>query len=493
MSSIKTRLARGMVWILLTRVLVNLIGVFSTIVLARLLTPADFGLVAIGTVILSVINAFTDLSLSSALIHHNEPEEEHFHTTFTLSLVRGAVIGLILCGLAYPVAALYKDERLISLFLVTALSTLIGGAFNPKLTLLNKQLIFWQDFALGVGIKLVGFVVAVGFALLYHSYWALVISALVSQVCNVAISFAIYPYVPKFSVGRFRDLFSYSMWLSLGQAIGAINWNFDQLIVGYFLGKPPLGVYNFSSNLSSLPTREAISPVVKTLFPGFAALAREPDRLKSAYERAQTSLSALALPVGIGFAFLADPLIRLAVGDKWLAAIPIIQILALIPALNVLATPVQSIALATGHTRVLFYRDLCFFFVRIPIILLGIWLGGLTGLVWARAAAGIIGMVIEMHLVTGIIGTSVWRQFTINWRSLASVAAMALVLWLEQVVLHFGLTPINLIINMAVSITTGALVYIVACFILWTLAGKPMGVEREVIQVIVNRLGPKRS
>ena len=492
MKDIKSKLARGVTWILITRLLVNMIGLASTVILARLLTPDDFGLVAIGTVILAIVNSFTDLALSSALIHRAELHEDHFHTTWTLSVVRGGLIGLALCIASVPISRAYHDPRLISLFLVLGLSTLISGAFNPKLTLLNKQLIFWQDFALGVGTKLIGLVIAIAVAVIYHSYWALVISAVVSQVANVVISFALYPYLPKISFSRFKDLFSYSVWLSLGQAISAINWNFDQLLVGYLLGKHPLGVYNFSSNLSALPTREAIAPVVRTLFPGFAALAQTPERLKSAYLKAQSGLTAVALPVGVGFAFLADPLIRLAVGDKWLDAIPIIQVLSLIPALNVLAMPVQSIALATGRTKVLFYRDLSFFFVRIPIIALGLWWGGLLGLVWARALSGLIGIAIEMSLVTGIIGTNVWQQLTINWRSFTSITAMALVLLAFENLFHFQSNPVGFVFRIACIATVGALVYASMLFATWHLSGRPPGLEDEMVR-LTRKILPTRG
>jgi len=484
MDSIKGRLTRGAVWIGATRALMNLVGFVSTIALARLLSPDDFGLVALATTILAIASSVTELSLASALVHHADPTEAHFDTAFTLGFVRSALVGGVLCALASPVAHLYEDARLVDILLFLGATSVLGGLANPKTVLLSKNLIFWQEFALNVSQKVVGFLVAVGVAIAYRSYWSLILGSATAQLASVLLSYAIAPYRPRFRLRHAKELFSFSVWLSLGQAVNILNWKFDHLIVGYFVGKPALGVYTFADNLAALPTREATTPIAQTLFPGFAHLAGDKPRLTSAYQLAQSTVCAIALPVGVGFAAIAHPLLTLTVGNKWQSAVLVIQILVITIAFQTLATTLQPLAMAMGETKMLFRRDVLSFVIRIPFIIVGMLVGGLLGIVWARAISSAVGTLVNMELVKRLLHLPLRAQFSANSRALISVMLLGVTTFVTGRVFEAGASAPQLAFQIGAIVAVGFVTYIASMLTLWRFARRPPGPEAEAARVL---------
>ncbi len=399
MTGVKSRIMRGAAWVTAGRALVNLIGVASTILLARLLAPADFGIVAIASTVGIIAAAFTELSLATALIQHRNPQDEHFHSAWTLNVVRSGGLAIIIAAAAWPTAWLYQDDRLIPLMLVSAFTALMAGFSNPKIVLFSRELEFWQDFSIQVSQKILGFVVAIVIALVWHNYWALIFGSLVAQIWVLIASYIFLPYRPRISFQKARELMSFSIWLSLGQAMNMLNWRADFAVIGYFFGQRALGQYSVGDNLASLPTREATTPLGQTLFPGFAKIAHDRARLVQAYQRSQSLIATIALPAGVGFALVAEPLVLVAMGPKWLPAVAVIQPLSVSFAVLALGMALQPLALALGETRRLFHRDLANFSVRIPLMIVGLVTYGFAGIIYARCISIMITTVLNLLFV----------------------------------------------------------------------------------------------
>ena len=479
----KGKLARGMVWIGAARVLINLIGLVSTLLLARLLLPEDFGLVAIAMTFVTIVGSVTELSLSSALIQHEAPSEAHYDTAFTLSVARSLLLGATVVAFAWPVGWLYGDPRLVPVLLAIAACMAVSGFGNPRMVMFTRRLQFWQDFVFGVSTKLVGFLVAVAVAYFYRSYWALVISNAVIQLHVLTLSYLFLPRRPRFSLVGWRDLMGFSIWMSLEQAVNTLNWRADTLFIGYFLGSRPLGYYNFGDNLAAMPTREATAPIAQTLFPAFSRLNGDPPRLRQAYQRAQAMLCAVALPLGFGFAALAEPLVLAAVGAKWQPAVIVIQVLSGLFAVQTLASSAHPLAMAMGKTRLLFRISLVSLLIRVPLIVAGLATGGLVGVVYARVVSGLIGTVISLALVRHLLDLPIVRQLSANIRSFAAVAAMCGVLALVPRVLPESLGTAH-IAGIAVLIVAGGTTYGAALLGLWLVAGRPPGPEAEALELL---------
>lgn len=486
-SRIRQRLARGVFLLGAAKVLVNGLALVSTFVLARLLTPDDFGLVAIATTILSVVGPVTELSLSSALVQQKDPQKEDFDSAWTMGVLRGILLFLLFALFAPLVADHYGDARLLSVMFAIGVSVLIGGCVNPKVALMTKQLDFWPTFVVAVGQKIIGVVVGLVAAYALRTHWALLLGTLASQAAGLLISFWQVPYKPAFSLEKARSLLSFSVWLTLGQVINTINWRLDHMFVAYFQGARALGVYVVGDNLAAMPTREVIGPIEQTLFPGLVAVIDEPDRLKRTYQRAQALITAAVLPVGLIAALNAEPLVLLVLGGQWREAIIVVQGLAAVFAVQTLGSLVHPLAMAMGQTRMMFFRDLFAFVVRVPIIVAGAWMGGLSGIVYARVLTGLVAIAINIFVVKQMLGLGSLGQLLNSWRSLLSAAIASLA--------FFGVRYDSAVWEAApmfAQLLAGGilvmLVYCVSHFCLWVVAGKPVGPESEIFSALRRKL-----
>lgn len=480
MEGVRKRLTVGAIWTAGGRILINLVGLASTLVLARLLSPADFGLVAIATVIFAITAAFTELSLSAALIQHRDPQREHYDTAWTLNIIRALAISAVLGILAHPVAAAYGDERLTGIMYVLSAAAFIGGLVNPKLVDFRRKLSFQQEMFTELLNKIVGFVVAACIAYWLRSYWALVIGSVAAQVAGLILSYVLIPFVPRFSLKHWRSLFSFSSWLALSSGLNAINYRADQLAIGAVLGMGPLGQYTVGDTLASLPVRESTAPLAQVLFPAFSRLQDDAERIRETFLRSQRLLVATALPVGVGFALIAAPLVQLALGSQWTSAALVIQVLSTIFAVHAFSAPLTPLAMGLGRTRVLFVRDTVNLAVRYPLIFVGLFSGGLLGLLLARCVSGIFAVGIDIYLARWLVGASAVSQIFSSWRALAATVVMAIGVWGLGALGVNRATPLDL----ALLVTTGAISYFGTTVALWLAAGKPAGPEREALDML---------
>ncbi len=483
MSAITGRLIKGSMWLSLSRAIVNLLTMLSTFILARYLSPSDFGLVALGTTMLMIVSTVTELSLTQALIHHEEPTNDHFSTAWTLNAVRGLILCIFLAACAYPASLIYDDPRLTGVMIALGLSVFLSSLRNPRLVVLQRQLIFWQEFVLNVSERLMTFVAAVVIAVVFHTYWALVVGTLVGQLTNVLTSYLVLPFRPSVTFRHMREFFSFSAWLAASQIVNTLNWRFDYLLVGKILGGTALGYYTVGGRLARLPSNEATLPLTQTIFPTFASIRNDPPRLAAAYQRVQALVTAIALPAGIGVATIAEPLIRLALGDKWLPAVFIIQALASVFALQTLGSLVGPLGMAKGETRLLFMRDTQMFLVRVPVILLAMIFYGMPGVIVGRVFTGLLGAFVNMVLVRRFTGIAVVQQLSANTRALASVAVMAAGVVLCSRYLPVAPDKLALASQLALLVTLGAVLYCGCSLLLWLLMKRPAGPETEVMTI----------
>lgn len=488
----KEKLFIGVFWLGTARVIINILSLISTIILARLLSPEDFGLVAIVMTLLSIIEAVTNLSVSSALVHHKSLTEEHFHTAWSINITRSTLIALLFSCSASLVADYYHDARLVNIVHMVSISIFVSGLINPKMVVLTKKLIFWQEFVISVSQKLMSVLVSLIFAYQLQSYWAIVAGTVTAQAVGVIVTYIIIPFKPKLSFKHLKEIWSFSIWLTLGTIVNTLNWRFDHLLIGSQLGSKTLGFYTVGDDLAALPTRQAIQPLENILFPGFTQISNDIVRLRNAYIKSQTLITFIALPLGIGLASVASPLVILLMGEKWEPSVQIIQIIACVYVLQTLGSQVHPIAMAVGKTKTLFYRDMVNFTIRLPIIISGFYFFGLIGIVIGRGISGTISLLINMSLLSKMLKLPVLQQINQNSRAVASVLLMVLfILWID--IQPAYLTKMQLFIQLATVIASSAVLYLVSNFTLWVVMNKPSGAETEIIKLSTKVIEKLRS
>jgi O-antigen/teichoic acid export membrane protein len=477
----KLGVARGAISLGATRVITNIAGMLSIIVLARLLSAEDFGIVAIATTVLGIVVAVTELSLGSALIQREKVTPELIDSAWSIALIRTLIIVVFFLLAAYPLSILYDDPRLIPVFMVAGLTGALSGFFNPHVPLRTKQMEFRPLMAVQVTQKGVGLAIGIGIAIWLQNYWAIIIGNAIGAAVATLLSYIIVPYRPRFTLAQASSFTSFSGWLFLGQITSVLNWRFDQLLIGLVLPKAQLGAYAVADNLSAIPTRETTAPLAQALFPGFANMSNDLPRIRRAYLTAQATMALIALPAGIGLALLAEPLVALALGQKWIMIVPLIQIISCCYAIQTLTTGFRPLAMALGETRILFGRDLLGLLFRAVCVVIGLLADGLMGLVWGRAVSTVIGILLAFELVRRLTGIGLLQQITVHARTFAAIFAMVAAVLAARPFVQSGGPIYELLIEIGLLASLGMFTYVVTLGVLWQFAGRCSGPESELL------------
>lgn len=491
MASMRARVVKGAVFITVARAITNGLGFISTIVLARILVPADFGLVALATSTLAIVSALTEIQMSRALVQHPSPTREHLDTAWTFGLLRSLLIAGALALISFPLSEFYSEPRLVGLILVLDIGVILTGLKNPRSVMLTRDLIFWQQCVLQISERLVSAAAAIALALIYQSYWALIIGAIMGQFVGLVFSYCLLPFRPRVGWKNSQELFSFSIWLMGCQVVNTINWRFDHFLIGWLFGPARLGIYTMGDKLATMPTREVTTPINATLFPALSRLIHDSGKLKSAYQSAQVAMTTIALPAGVGVALIADPLVQLTMGEKWHGAVLVIQVLSAVFACQTIGSLAQALAMAAGETRLIFKRDLQGFVLRFPCIAAGWYLAGFEGIVYARVFSGLFTIFLNMTVVRKLASLSISEQLRPNLCSIFSVAVMAIATVLVDSQIPRSAASVELGIRIAILVAAGALVYSLTWVSAWAATGKPNSPESQLPLAVARTVGLK--
>jgi PST family polysaccharide transporter len=497
MKNARSLLLKGALWMVFSRLLINGVSLLSTIALARLLLPSDFGLVAIASAIAMIFALITELSLSQALVQHDDPTEEHYHTAFTLNLIRAVVLAAFVGILAWPIAQLYDDPRLFPIIISLAIGTFAGGLINPKLARFERDLDFRQLVTVSFAEKLAGSLIAIGLALIWRSYWALVIGQIASQVARTAASYMLIRYRPRLMLGKARDLISFSVWLTLGQMVQAVNWRSDPLILGYFLNTRTVGHFTMAGRISEMITGDLMQQILRVVFPALSKLKHEAERFRRAYLTSQSMFCLIAFPIAAGLFALANPLVVLVLGAKWEPVVPVLQVLA-IGSIAQRSNNVNFLAMALGQTKALFGRDIRALFIRLPLITGGLYVlpqygfTALQGALIGILAATTINQSLNIVLIARISTISLLDQLSIIFRPLLACLGMVVLLGIVMDSLPEQSSIANQIFALMALAAAGAASYVMLIGALWLISGRPNGAEKEIYSTAMSMFGQLR-
>jgi len=467
-------MATGAAWMVGLRFAMRLLGFVSTLLLARLLVPEDFGLVALATSIAAILEVAGDLGTDNALIARGGGDRKAYDTAWTLSLLRGLLTVLVLVGAAPWMSAFFAEPRLAELMVWVALFAMLQAAQNIGTVDFRLRLDFVREFHWQFWPKAASFVVALGCALIWRSYWALVAGILTRRLGMFVGSYLLSPYRPRLSLARWRELFAVSRWILADNALVFLRDRVDSLVIGKLAGAHALGLYELANELASLPTTEIAGPATRAVFPGYARLRGDPAALRRNYRDSVAALLLVTLPLGAGIALLAEPAVALLLGPQWMPAVPAIRILAFYGILRSLYAPAAAVYLATGHYRLHPALLALSIAVAIPLLL---WLVPHLGIVGAAAAmTATSGVVALLHLVAlrRVLGIGPVDLLGPVLRPLAATGAMAVLLLALPDMAHPAL-------ELLVGVPAGALAFAAALLLLWLLAGKPEGPERHAL------------
>ena len=266
---LSTRVVRGGIWVFALRMTNRGLGLVRIIVLARLLSPEDFGLFGIAILSISVLETFSNTGFKAAIIQRQENTESYLDTAWTVSVIRGIFLFLCLIFSSPYIAEFFNSSQAEMVIRVIAISTLLFGFRNIGVLFFQKELEFNKQFTYELSGTLVELTVAIILAIKLQNIWALVYGNLAANFVRLFLSYLIHPYRPrlKFDMERFRELFGFGKWvLGSGILIFLITQG-DDIFVGKVLGVAALGLYQMAYTFSNLPATEICHVISQVTFP----------------------------------------------------------------------------------------------------------------------------------------------------------------------------------------------------------------------------------
>lgn len=326
---LKGRSIRGSLVTLTSQGLQFLMQSVATIALARLLTPSEFGIVAMVTAITGLASAFSDFGLSEATIQRREITHEQISTLFWINVAIGLGLTLVTAALGPVLSKFYREPRLLGITLLLSLTFFIGGLRVQPNALLQRQMRFTSMAFRDVASYGLAVPIAITMAWRGAGYWALVALPLTLNFVQMAISWMLVRWRPgpPRRDAKVGSMVTFGSKVSFSYLVFNMNRSFDGVLIGWYWGATPLGLYSRAYNLLMLPVRQLSRPAGNVAIPAFSRLQDDPERFARYYLRAVGLMIWITAPI-FGFLFVAaKPVITLVLGAKWGEAAPVFQIL----------------------------------------------------------------------------------------------------------------------------------------------------------------------
>ncbi len=455
------------------------IGLFSVLILARVLTPRDFGIVALAMSTLALLDIFSALGLRQALLLIPRPQRSHYDTAWTIQLLVLTVLAGLLVMLAPLVAWFYDEPVLAVVIAVLASRFIFYGLANIGIVDFDRHLELGRDLRMRISVRLATFAVTIIAALILRNYWALVIGAVTQSVFHAAASYIVHPYRPRFSLMRRAELLGVSLWMFLASAAQTVHFEIERFVVGRIGSMNVLGFYSVSKDLSSIFTQEIATALNRVTFVTTAQTGRplsaDPIRLSTMLG----TYAMIAAPLGLGLAAAAENAVQVLLGPQWTDAVPYLRLIAPASAFYAVYKLVVSSLQASGDSRHAAQLALGGTVVMVAAVSVAVVTdGGAIGVALASLLTCMALLVSGTLLLSRKARTSgVGLLFAVG-RPFAAAFAMMVVLR------SFGGSGIHPVIDLVVEIAVGAAVYAVLIVAIWRVSGRPRGPEANAVELL---------
>lgn len=477
----KREIAKGAAWMLLFRFAERALGLVSTFILARLLVPADFGIVAMAMSVIAIIELASAFSFEIALIQKRELTRAHYDTAWTLNLIFAVACAIATALLAYPATLFYAEPRLAPVMYALAASWVLLGAQNIGVVDFRRNMDFSREFALLVSKKLVAFVITLSLAVTLRSYWALVAGTIAGRAAGLLLSYGMQSYRPRFSMAASRELFSFSGWMLFYNIADVALNKIPQFLIGRIHGPQALGFYTVGAEIAHLPSTDLIAPINRAVFPGYARSAVEPQALKQAFLGVIGVILLFAPPASIGVAVIAEPLVRVLLGEQWMEAVPVIQVLAISGGIFAINSNNVSAYFALGRSKLASLILLFRLALLIPLLAVLSHRMGILGVAYAELGASIAALAISYPALFRTLKLS-WRDYLAAvWRPILAALLMGAAVDMLLARIPASATTLGAMWQIGAGVAFGVSVYALTLMALWAAVGKPRGAETYLL------------
>ena len=316
-------------WVFALRITDLLFGLMRIIVLARLLSPNDFGLFGIALLSLSALETFSQTGFQQALIQKKGDIRLFLDIAWTVQVIRGFVLAGILFGIAPYVVSFFGEPTATLLLRAFGLSAIFQGLTNIGVVYFQKELEFHKQFIYMFSGTLADLGVAIPAALILRNAWALVFGLLAGNFVRMVMSYFVYPYRPhpSFNEQQFKELFGFGKWILGSSILIFLLTQGDDIFVGKLLGATALGFYQMAYRISNMPATEITHVISQVTFPAYSKLQDNIPKLREAYLKVLQITAFLSFPIAGLIFVLAPDFTKIFLGEKWIPMVPAMQVL----------------------------------------------------------------------------------------------------------------------------------------------------------------------
>ena len=420
---VRTRFVSGAAWMVAMRWLMRCLGLISTAILARLLAPEDFGLVALAMIVYGLLDTVASTGVDLAVIRRQETDDGLLNAAWSIQVIQGfAVAGLML--LAAPFAAPFFDEERVRWILqLFALAAALQGFRNIGTVAFRMQLDFAREFRFLLYQRLTTFVVTIALAFWLRDYRALVFGMATQIVAEVILSYTMHGYRPRFTFAGMGRIWQFSQWILASRLGTTVNEKISQLIVGKAFSTSALGIFGMGVELGTIFVNEIVMPMRRALFPNLSRLQGEPDFAPTCLTTVGT-IALLSFPMGVGLHLVAEPLVIILIGYDWLEAIPVLRWAALMACFSAVIGILDMILLVANRPDLNTLRVWLEALLLVPLLYLVAKSGTIADVALARTVVIVPFLVLMVVFVSRVIEVRQLALYAHIWRPLVASAVM---------------------------------------------------------------------
>ena len=464
MKSLSPKVIQSGFWSLGGNWLTRGLGIIKMVVLARLLSPIDFGILGLATLSINFFTVFSETGIESALIQKDKISRNQLDTAWTIGLVRGLILCFLLILSAGWLAAYFENSTLESVLKIMAVVFVLGGFVNIGLVYFQRELEFQKKVKLDFISDFVGAVTAIILAFWLKNVWALVLGSIAWGITKTLSSYCMHPYRPRLylDLSIAKNLLNFGkhiFWIAIVTFIVTCG---DDAIVGKLLGLSTLGYYMMAYNIANIPVSSLAGIIGNILFPAFSKLQHEPVRLSEALKKVIELVLIILLPVTVLVMLLAKDFTSVFFGDKWLPMVPALQILSLLGLFRGLVNVFSPIQLALNRPDIQSRNKTLELIILLLLIypLTNKW--GLVGASWAVTLVYFTSAIINIISTAHLIPSFYLLLLKALWFPLIACSVLILSTWWT----HSCLNAFSGIVQFAIAGLSGIFVYTVATLII---------------------------
>ncbi|MGQ0549356.1 MAG: lipopolysaccharide biosynthesis protein [Armatimonadota bacterium] len=431
---IRAAAMQGMFWLGGQRVAARGLDQVFTVILVRLLLPRDYGLIAIGWVVVGFLELFLEAGGGSAIIQRRDVDDEYLSTAFWTSLVVGAFLFAIALAAAPLAGAFLADPLAETVLVILSFRIVISATWVTHFALAARRMEYRALALCDAAAVVVGGLTGLGMALAGTGVWSLVGKALAGSATAPVAYYLATRWKPtlRFSWPKFKDLWSFSTPLTLSRLFSYFIRNLDNLLIGRFLGPIALGYYALAYTAFRIPLQDVAAPLHQVMLSAFSKVQHDTARLRRGFLIATQHVAIIALPVMVGLALVASPAVEVVFGAKWLPSAPVIRVLAFAGTFQLVTTLWFSGLLAAGRADLQLRWTFLSLLLYLPAFAIGLrW--GIVGVAAGYLAATAILVPVQHRFVASVLGITahdVWEAVRSSLVGCAvMIASVVLVDW----------------------------------------------------------------